>query len=273
MNVLLERDTPLVVKGEKAYINRVNVDGEQLSITTDKGVERLLSFAELMQLYSSGEVIFGPGAETNRSPKKKRDNCVVKVFLSENEQKDVQYRLGYIRAISQQDLTSLKPEEERTTETISHAESINDENPPSFTTIFRWLRRLRAGKGQLHALIPKHKKKGNRTPRLKKKVEDHMEEAIHKYFLSRPSKKMKHVYEWYLEVAIDDDPTLKEDDFPTYKTFCRRIHKIANYTKFMSQEGFLSAQNNYPSGSPVRQAKFSLAAAEADHTPICSCPC
>lgn len=78
---------------------------------------------------------------------------------------DAKRKYAYIRSIFELDLsaitsTTLQPIIEKV------SQEINDPNPPSWLTLYRWLKTYSQAGEDIRALVPRHSKKGDYSPKL-----------------------------------------------------------------------------------------------------------
>ncbi len=66
---------------------------------------------------------------------------------------------------------------------------LEDSNPPSFITLYRWLKDYHHSGGDIRSLIPRHGAKGNYNPKIAPEVHQLISEVVREVYLnpSRPS--------------------------------------------------------------------------------------
>lgn len=85
--------------------------------------------------------------------------------LPEPSRRELDRRRAYIRAVEEEGVVTLT--DRSLSGLIRHvADLVGDARPPHWTTLYRWVTRLRKASGDVRALIPAIHRRGNRTRRL-----------------------------------------------------------------------------------------------------------
>jgi putative transposase len=110
---------------------------------------------------------------------------------------------------------------------------------------YRWIRKykdaeLQYGNGYI-GLLPLHRNKGNRLPKLPEKTLDFIETGIDKYFENRKASTKQTAYN-KLVVLCENERTI----VPSQKTFYKYIKKKPQYLQIVKREGSKAAYSEEP---------------------------
>ena len=121
--------------------------------------------------------------------------------------------------------------------------------PPSWLTIWRWHKQYVQANYSILGLYPANSKKGNRKSRLKKEVDDCIQKAID-YYQNELRPDAKDAYD-RLEVYIVETNSIRHEDdklsIPSYRSFLRRLKKVAPYEIARTRHGKRKADIEYSS--------------------------
>ncbi|SFF89649.1 DDE-type integrase/transposase/recombinase [Neptunomonas qingdaonensis] len=183
---------------------------------------------------------------------------------SENDKSEARRRYRYICAASE-----VKSFTSEYLDPIREAVAIElSEVPPSARTIARWQKSYIEAGCSIKGLLPSTKKKGNRSPKVSKTAEIHIQDAIDHYKQSMsPSFSSSHDY---MKTKIHYENRLVTDDqklrVPTLPTFIKRVKKEAPAKVLEARQGKRAAMIAFKQSKPVREVKLILQRAEVDHT-------
>lgn len=150
--------------------------------------------------------------------------------IPENLRLDAKRKYAYISRVVELDLSAI------TSETLQPiikkvAQEINDTNPPSWITLYRWLKTYSQAGEDIRALIPRHQEKGDYNPKLEKEVLQIVDRAINSIYLNPSRANVADVYdeivrqithENQIRAAIAEKPLL----IPHRSTIYRMVSKL-----------------------------------------------
>ncbi len=129
------------------------------------------------------------------------------------------------------------------------------------STVYRWIRMYREA-GNVYALIPNYKRRGNRGRKIPEEIMKLMDEIIEKEYLSKQRPQAKKVYRIF---ALECQR--KGLNPPHYNTFLRRIASVEKRKLTRSREGRLAGLK-YESIKGEFTARYPLEILEVDHTQL-----
>lgn len=111
---------------------------------------------------------------------------------------EMQRRYKYVKGAIEQSVPAYT--EKWLTPYISQkATEINDSSPPSWRTLAYWNKTFVESGWDKHALMPRHKAKGNRTKQLPQEVHDLINDVINEYLRTHTVVRYQKVYDQFLE--------------------------------------------------------------------------
>ena len=148
------------------------------------------------------------------------------------------------------------------------AEDIDDRSPPKWNTVYKWVRRFEEG-GDIRALLPNWRARGNRRPRLPEPIEAAIAEAIAEEYLTPQKKKMQRVVEHAQRKVLglnDRMPYGARLEPPSREAVRSRIWRLNGKTVAAAREGRRFAEREYKLVEAAPPAEFPLETVEIDHT-------
>ncbi|ODB44944.1 hypothetical protein BB427_00710 [Pseudoalteromonas sp. BMB] len=112
--------------------------------------------------------------------------------------KEMERRYKYVQGAIEQSVPA-HTEKWLTPYITQRASEINDSSPPSWRTLAYWNKTFVESGWDKHALMPKHKAKGNRTKQLPQEVHDLIDEVINEYLRTHTVVRYQKVYDLLLE--------------------------------------------------------------------------
>ena len=132
---------------------------------------------------------------------------------------------------------------------------LEDSNPPSFITLYRWLKDYRHSGGDIRSLIPRHVAKGNYNPKIAPEVHQLISEVVREVYLnpSRPS--IASIYDVIICRILGENSLRKSLGqaplkIPHRSTIYRQIEKLDPIDKAMGRYGQRTASLMY---DPVQE--------------------
>lgn len=179
-------------------------------------------------------------------------------------------RRGYINAIIKSGITAFTPQKVMPVATY-HAEEALDKKIPSYSSLYRWYRDLRAAGFDTRALIPNFQKRGNTDKRLKLAVRNIIQEKINKVYLIQTQPPVTALVDAVnAQIAIENSKRQADDQLraPHPRTIYREVNKLSPHLKTLKREGERAAFlkfNSWLGGVKVSRA---LERVEVDHTKL-----
>ena len=237
-------------------------DFEFFSLPEEKIVEGLLSGAI-------------EAVDSNQSSSGKKNFSVSFVeFATPEQRKEALRRYKYIAEILKQKIEKITKEViQPVIEKI--AREIEDTNPPSIVTVYRWHKRFVKSGYDIRSLVPFTQNKGNREAKLsrnndKKRASlEIIVEEINIFYLSpqRPS-----IAELYSRIVarIEDDNKYRSPyeqlRIPNKSTVYRRVKKLDPYTVDLKRYGKRYVEQKHKTVKHRNQPERPLEIVEIDHT-------
>ncbi len=227
---------------------------------SDDGEIQTTNEAEIMSLLRQGTLAIDLDAEAEvnlKRPYVSRDLAT----YPQAYQDQAAYRMKYVSVVLEQDIswypTTLRP--------LIKAVSadICDANPPSHTTLCRWLYRYKKH-GSITSLIS-GKRNGGRKSSLVPEVAAALDEAIDTIFLNQQRHPRKEVI---ARMTLQLERTGQLHLLPSRATIYRYLSKLEAYDVVAGREGKAAAKQKFRSVIGKQQAFDILERVEIDHTPL-----
>lgn len=183
-------------KGTIFRVREIAANGEALLEATATGVLSLVPVATLLKEYAEGRVRFAlRAAQQAPVPGRPLDE------LDAGIRDEVKRRLHYLSAICHdgQPVFSeayLRPLINRA------ASEFHDGNPPTISTLHRWLRRYQAAREDARALIPRFDRRGRRQPLQSERVLELLGEAVAEAYKASPRAATRSIHSRLVELAF-----------------------------------------------------------------------
>lgn len=252
----------------REYIVDQRLPGGEIKLSDPVlGTDSILKESLLIQSLFSGdlELITGEGTPGKSYAFEKADFTQVPEPL----RLEAKRRLAYVsKALEVKGYSKAEVLEDMIIQT---SQQISDTNPPSAITLYRWIRSYEHSGRDIRALIPSHKNKGNRCPRLPREVTDIVEKVISQSYLTEQRATVKHVYDLVVARISHDNLFREHGDklpLPNQSTVYRTVSQIDEYEKTAARYGSRTAEKML---SPVQQGprpKRILERVEMDHTKL-----
>ncbi|RZG16801.1 hypothetical protein EXT47_05600 [Pseudoalteromonas sp. CO342X] len=143
--------------------------------------------------------------------------------------KEMQRRYKYVQGATEQSVPAYT-EKWLTPFIAQKAVEINDSSPPSWRTLAHWNKTSVESGWDKHALMPKHKAKGNRTKQLPQEVHDLIDEVINEYLRTHTVVRYQKVYDQFLEQLEKLNAERREADLSELKPCSYRwiVNRLQN---------------------------------------------
>jgi len=218
------------------------------------------------ELYLERRIQFVEIEGSNRPVSPKLTNPASRLVykLGADELKQMDERMGYVLAVTK-DKTLISCTKERLQKIREHALEVSAKKMPSDATVRRWHARWRAYNCENAAVIAH--KGGNRKQRIEEAVENYVSAMINDEYMGTQRISVPELHD-RIRRGMKADPILCEHDVPSPKTIYRRVNDVPKYDRVAARKGWDIAQQQFPSGMPVRQPRYPFERFELDHTPI-----
>lgn len=151
------------------------------------------------------------------------------------------------------------------------AEAIGDAKPPHWSTIYRWVARLRKASGDIRAIIPAFERRGNRTRRLDAEIVRLVDEGIDRRFLKREQPPARAAHDYVVRM-VDDmnqvNPPERKLQWPSLRTIYRAIARLDDYEVTARRHGKRIADLKYHVVKEAPKPTRPLERVEIDHTKL-----
>ncbi|WP_292933150.1 Mu transposase C-terminal domain-containing protein [Noviherbaspirillum sp.] len=151
------------------------------------------------------------------------------------------------------------------------AQQLNDNNPPSTITVWRWYRNLIRSQHDYRALIDRHDLKGGGGSRLHPEVQAMLQDAIERIYLTKERNYGEAVHS-ELKYRIDKRNEFRIEQekliVPSKSTVYRAIASLDKYDEMAARFGPQVAQMKYRTSRQGVRPRFILERVEIDHTPL-----
>lgn len=225
---------------------------------------------ELLSSLASGELLF-LGAEQAQQPIINSAACKADIStLSSEIQRAVMRRHYYVNEIEKQLGENTSIQFDRFDEVIeSVASRLDDANPPSSSTLYRWWKRWCNAGRDLMALADKTPPKGNIRRCFRGIVESEIYKAIEDVYLTRERNSCQAAYDSLrYELLLLNKARAKPLRIPSRATFYRICANYDAYSIKAAREGKLAADRHFRSTGIGVEPQHILERVEIDHTPL-----
>lgn len=254
------------------HVVRGRIQGEAIHLERlDDGTMTTLSHPDLAERIALGRAQLMLEAGTGRESRLLQENMERDVSaLPELRRKELQRRLDYIKAVEEGGISTLT--ERSLAGTIGRvAETIRDLRPPHWSTLYRWVTRLRKAAGDVRALIPATDRRGNRTRRMDAEVIRLVEEGIDRRFLNRERSPARAAHDFAL-CRIDElnrgAPSEHRLRLPSLRSVYRAIRRRDDYQVTAARFGKRTADLKYRVTGQAPKPTRPLQRVEIDHTKL-----
>ena len=192
--------------------------------------------------------------------------------LSEALREEAKRKYTYVSRVleltpNKQTATTLKPI------IVQVSQEINDNQPPSWVTLYRWYKRYLTSGKDIRSLIPLNSGKGNRHSRLNPEVRQIIKEAIESVYLNMAQAEGMDVYDRVI-ININQSNRIRETlgqeklQIPHVSTIYRVIAKLDPYETAIARYGSRIASSIYDPVKLGPRPQRPLERVEIDHTKL-----
>jgi len=220
---------------------------------------------ELLEAIASGELQFQ--GQDHEVEKRKTNHCAPDIGgLELSEQHKVMRRYYYLKEIESKLGGYKKPEDvEEVVKRFSI--KLDDRNPPSTSTVYRWWNKWVKTNKSLSALVDK--KSGPKKSNIKEVVSEYIHDVLEEIYLQPLGNSLQDAYNtlrYRLKNlnAVRNSPVV----IPSRSTFYRLAAKLDKHMVLSARKGKRIADKHYRSTGAGILPKNILERTEIDHTPI-----
>lgn len=260
-----QQNTAVRMSGKEfVMLRKVADDLWQLEESKTKRIHEMAG-CDLRRLYVSGELEFARTEEPplGRSPVK---GGKAHLHVPEPLLEDGKVRRAY--ALAARALPATRPAIEKLAQDM-WIKLGKPAHVPNWTTVLRWRKKLINAGLDIHAVIAKHAKRGNRKRRYPKEVVSIVEEAIDSVYLKRERGSVQDVVDRAIaDVQAENERRPKDLHLPepTYRLVGEMIREIPAFDRCVAREGREVATRRFRSVQGHRTTCAPLERAEIDHT-------
>mgnify|MGYP000049337727 CR=1 FL=1 len=222
---------------------------------------------EIIKGLSEGSIVLCNGDESKAIDVKPNRNEADLNAYSPKKQKKVLKRYNYVQAATK--ILGEKPTlldlDLVITET---AIKLDDNNPPSVITLYKWWVRWLKSKRDIRSLTDGKRKLGLGNV-VKGVLLDETMEAIDEVYLQREGSTVQDTYD-HLEYRLKKLNLLRNKplEIPSRATFYRIINKLDPYEVMLARKGKRAAKKHFRATGRGIEPDYILARTEVDHTPL-----
>lgn len=246
--------------GEVIHLERVR-DGEM----------RVVTHRELAELICADKAKLVAVEGTGREARIVEQNLEKDIAaLAPKVRHELDRRRAYLKAVEEGGVLTLT---ERSLSGLVRevAEKVGDAKPPHWTTIYRWVTRLRKASGDIRALIPAIDRRGNRTRRLDAEVIRLIDEGIDRRFMQREQPPARAAHDYVVRM-VDDlnqvNPPERKLRLPSLRSIYRAIARLDDYEVTLRRFGKRIADLKYHVVREAPKPTRPLERVEIDHTKL-----
>jgi putative transposase len=108
---------------------------------------------------------------------------------------------------------------------------IKDKPQPSFSSVYRWLKKYKKSGGDIHSLVTNTSKKGNRTRRIQPEVSSIIEQAIDEIYLNPNLASVTDTHDRVIVLIVEENQrrknlSLQKLKIPNYMTTLRAVNDL-----------------------------------------------
>lgn len=187
--------------------------------------------------------------------------------LSEVEKEQMNRRLFYVRNVMER-CVHARSKKQITPVLSKLAKQREDRKPPSVATFSRWVKAYVNANFNPLALVPQHRKKGNRHLRFNFIVEKIIHHRVNQDYLTQQRITHKQLHQNIVGSILDDyakDEGLPADiDYPSARTISRRVNDLDPFFVSRRRDGEYVARRSFKAAGKSNIANRILEAVEAD---------
>jgi hypothetical protein len=140
--------------------------------------------------------------------------------------------------------------------------------PPNRSTVLRWRAKYESAGNDIAALIDHHEKKGNRTQRYPREVENFVQQAIECVYLTLERKSIRETLDRAIALVRSENDQRSADTqlpLPTRRLVTRMIEAIPAFDRHAARHGYVYAVMKFRRRLASRTAIATLERTEGDH--------
>lgn len=259
---------------KREYVIKKRLNNYDFQIC-DVITENLTSISEeaLCHLFFIERLEFVSPKNIDNSEKKKDYKLSEFAYINENDKEVAKRRFKYVQCYF--DLGLQKRTQESLIPVIEKiSQEIQDTQPPSCSTLYRWIKKYEENDNDIRSLVPRHIAKGDYRPDLDPEVSKIIDEVISEFYLTleKPSiadSCSEIIYRIAKENLIRETLGLEQLNVPHRSTIYRKFKEIDSYEETVGRFGKKMAERLYNSSQNVSQRPTRpLEVVEIDHTKL-----
>jgi putative transposase len=240
----------------------LNEAGETVLRSSDNGQYRAVTEAEIKAAYSHNEL--RPLVAGRRRNKQPTDV----LNLSPERQNEAQRRRDYLRLVASRTLRATKEELRRNIKIVG--DLLGDSTPPSLATFYRWKKSDEEARAVGGCATPGHARKGNRTSRIPKEVQDIIRKKLSEDYLNDSRMSLRDVYKKILKIVDEENekrPKEKMLSLPGIGAVRRILHKSFSPQEIcIKREGRIVADRKFRIAGKSIAPNYPMELVQVDHT-------
>lgn len=189
--------------------------------------------------------------------------------LTPIEEEEIARRLAYVRGLIAAHVT--RGQRQRVAQTIqTTAKRLNDERPPSTSTLMLWARRYAACDNSAYGLLDGNRRR-HRMKRTCPLVERTIVETLRRVYFTPARHSLRHAHEQIqteLKRLVENGQLQPDEAKVSRATVSRRANDVDLYAKISSREGPNRARMVCRTSMDGAAAEYPLQRVEVDHTPL-----
>lgn len=247
-------------------VRQINPDQSVVTEKIETGEVMVFQRGDLLRSLTLGSLKF-----LDDSDQDKPERLYSRPFeeLSDSVKKEVNRRLEYVSEVWERAPNVLTPQSAMPI-CAAVAERIGDTAPPSYTTLYRWMRAINQSKSS-RVLIPRHDRRGPRSHYQPQRVVELFQQAADNAFAVSRQATVKEVHD-RLFILVQDENSLRpvgqQLKMPSVATTYRLFKKISQYDKTVWREGKSAADRKHTLTRGRAVSTRILERVEIDHTPV-----
>jgi putative transposase len=223
---------------------------------------------ELRQLYAEGRLIFASCRKPMATDASQEEAGIQHVELSPADWELAKVRRAYVQAVI--NLPNTK------SALHSAIQEVWDKlheptEPPSPISVYRWKKRYVEAGRDIRSLAPRHSNSGNRQKRYPPEVEEAVENAIARKYLTGERGKIQDALDSAKATILKENrlrPSALQLPQPTRRLVKRMITEVPAFDRYAARHGRMAATKRFRSVQKHRTTEAPLERAEIDHTPL-----
>lgn len=153
------------------------------------------------------------------------------------------------------------------------AQNISDSKPPSYITLYRWLKDYKSSSGDIRSLIPRYQARGNYDYKIDSEIHRLIDEVIAEVYLSPERPSIARIYDVVICRILHENNYRKSLgklplNIPHRSTMYRLIKNLDPIDKAVSRYGKRTASLIYEPVKSAPQSTRPLERVEIDHTKL-----